>query len=438
MAALKPYASNPFYWEWDGKPVILLGSSSEDNLFQVEHFASELRRLARSGGNYVRCTMSSRDRDNVWPFSKLDSGLYDLTRPGEEYWRRFREFLAECRANRIVAQIEVWDRFDFAREPWSANPFNPKNNVNYDAAESGLREAIESHPGACENDFFHTVPALRNNEVVLEHQRRFVNWLLEVTREYDSVLYCMDNETNDDPEWGWYWANYIAERAQEAGTVVHQTEMWDAHDLTSAEHRNTIDHPELFSFLDISQNNHRPADRHWENAVRMREIVAASDTIRPLNSVKIYGSNDGRYGSRRDAEERFWRNIFAGLASSRFHRPPAGIGASPLSLRHVMSMRMFAEVYPFYAGAPAREVLLNNSWNEAYCNATDDGRFAVFFTDGGHVQLAVSEGARYSLKWLEIDACRWHPVRHEHETNGEIHLITPTDAGYWAVVVEPV
>jgi hypothetical protein len=213
--------------------------------------------------------------------------------------------------------------------------------------------------------------------------------------------------------------------------------MWDDHDVTGAEHRNTIDHPELYEFLDISQNNHSPAERHWRNAVATWKLIEESGAIRPLNSVKIYGSSDGRYGNRRDAEERFWRNIFAGLASSRFHRPPSGIGATPRSLRHVQSMRMLTEAYPFYEGAPRRDLLLNNSWNEAYCNATPDGRCAVFFTDGGHVSISVPAGARRSLRWLEIDACRWHPVRHEHEVDGTVHLMPPVDAGYWAVVVEP-
>ena len=34
----------------------------------------------------------------------------------------------DCNAGEIVVQIELWDRFDFAREPWQDNPFNPKNN----------------------------------------------------------------------------------------------------------------------------------------------------------------------------------------------------------------------------------------------------------------------------------------------------------------------
>ena len=31
---IRPYAKNPRYWQYNGKPVMLLGGSNDDNLFQ--------------------------------------------------------------------------------------------------------------------------------------------------------------------------------------------------------------------------------------------------------------------------------------------------------------------------------------------------------------------------------------------------------------------
>ena len=57
---IQPYAPNPFYWQYKGAPVLLLGGSVEDNLFQIADIEPHLDLLQSVGGNYVRCTMSSR------------------------------------------------------------------------------------------------------------------------------------------------------------------------------------------------------------------------------------------------------------------------------------------------------------------------------------------------------------------------------------------
>ena len=64
----------PFYWTFRGEEVLLLGGSDEDNLFQMTHVEEHLALLHDAGGNYVRCTMSSRDSGNVWPFKKKRRG----------------------------------------------------------------------------------------------------------------------------------------------------------------------------------------------------------------------------------------------------------------------------------------------------------------------------------------------------------------------------
>ena len=68
VGRIRPWPGNPCYWEYRGEPGLLLGGSVEDNLFQVESVREQLDLLADCGGNYVRCTMSSRDEGNVWSF----------------------------------------------------------------------------------------------------------------------------------------------------------------------------------------------------------------------------------------------------------------------------------------------------------------------------------------------------------------------------------
>jgi len=437
---IQPYARSPFYWQYKGKPALLLGGSVEDNLFQIPNLREHLDLLKSVGGNYVRCTMSSRDEGDVWPFARdPQTGLYDLNEPGAEYWQRFERFLDLAAEREIIAQFEMWDRFDFARAPWQANPYNPKNNINYTAAESGLLEEINTHPGRRENAFFRSVPTLENNEVVLQYQRMQVDKMLSISLRYGNVLYCMDNETNESPEWGWSWARYIKAKAAEAGVEVETTEMWDAPNLLEGGHAATFDHPEIYSFVDISQNNHRPANEHWENPQEIRRRLIASGHIRPMNSVKIYGANSGRYGSTRDAQERFWRNIFGGLASSRFHRPPAGLGLNEIAQAHIKSLRMFTDQMEITSCEPHNDLLGNRSWNEAYCTANPGIEYGVFFTDGGNVLLNVSDAGNMPLpvRWLDTRTRQWSDkaTAGEREDGGFLRLVTPTEEGYWAALI---
>ena len=439
---IQPYSRNRFYWQYKGRPVVLLGGSREDNLFQIPDIVEHLNLLAAVGGNYVRCTMSSRDEGDVWPFERDDrTGLYDLEKPGVEYWARFRRFLDLTAERDIIPQIELWDRFDFARDPWLSNPYNPANNVNYTAEMSGLKHEIRTHPGERESAFFHTVPALENNTVVLPYQQQQVDMLLSISLPYGHVLYCMDNETNDSPEWGAYWSRTITARAASAGVTAPTTEMWDDHDLLGPEHAHTLDHPETYAFIDISQNNHQVGFEHWTKPQEIRDRILASGHVRPMNSVKIYGANTGYYGTTRDAQERFWRNVFGGLASSRFHRPPSGLGLTPIVQAHLRSMRMLLTELDIFASEPHTDLVSHRSPNEAYCTAQPGIAYAVFFPDGGDVLLDVAAAAdrALTLQWLEIRASRWatDPTEVSVEMDGRtLRLRTPTEEGYWVALVK--
>ena len=81
---IKPYQENPRYWQYEGAPVLLIGGSREDNLFQIPDLREHLDLLRSVGGNYIRNTMSSRDPGNVWPFFK-SGDFFDLNQWNPEY-----------------------------------------------------------------------------------------------------------------------------------------------------------------------------------------------------------------------------------------------------------------------------------------------------------------------------------------------------------------
>ena len=99
VSAIEPYANNPWYWAVDGQPVLLLGGSDDDNLFQwpKEKLIPQLDRIQSACGNYVSNTMSDRKDGGfeVYPFAQNADGEYDLNEWNPEYWARFETFLEE-------------------------------------------------------------------------------------------------------------------------------------------------------------------------------------------------------------------------------------------------------------------------------------------------------------------------------------------------------
>lgn len=63
--ALQPWPENPWSWSDHGKPVLVLGGSDDDNLFQwpEKELIAQPDRLAAAGGNVIHSTKSDpRDK----------------------------------------------------------------------------------------------------------------------------------------------------------------------------------------------------------------------------------------------------------------------------------------------------------------------------------------------------------------------------------------
>ena len=375
--------SFPQYWEYHGDPVMLLGGSDEDNLFQLPGLENQLDLLVSVGGNYVRNTMSSRDSGNVWAFH-LDSetGIYDLNRWNPEYWRRFEELLELTSEREIVVQVEVWATFDFYRDNWEINPFNPKNNTNYSAERTKLPLEISTHPIYCDNPFFWSIPSHQNNMPLLNYQQAFVDKLLSYSLDFDHVLYCIDNETSVTSEWGRFWSDYIKKKASEKGKVV----------------------PELYSFVEISQNNHQRGQNQWDNGLRQIEKLIKAGNLRPVNNIKTYGNDLGQHGGgTHNGIQSFIRSTLFGSAAVRFHRPPSGLGLGDTAQEVIQSMRMATDRIDFFHAEPHNELLTDREENEAYCRAVPGKDYLVYFPDAGSVDLAVgSSGSGLEMDQLEI------------------------------------
>lgn len=401
---------HPQYFEFGGEPLLLLGGSDNDNLFQSGNVKEQLDHLKAAGGNYVRCTMSSRDEGDEWSFHlNKETDKYDLTQWNEVYWNRFHNFLKLTAEREIIVQIEVWATFDFYRSNWLKNPFNPENNQNYTVERTKLPTEVPSHPTRTNNAFFRTIPSSpETNFVVLGYQQKFVDKLLSYTLQYGHILYCIDNETSVSSEWGKFWAGYIKTRAKEETTQpVLVTEMWDPWDLDHIAHRQSFDHPEIYDFVEISQNNHKKGQEHWDNGRRQIERLKKRGFLRPVTNVKIYGANQGKHGGDdNDAIEKFVRNVLFGAASARFHRPTSGIGVSEKARAVIRSLRMATDSIDFFRARPFHEPLSNRDDNEAYAIGNSGGEMIVYFPGKGQVNLEIPQ-KKFQIHWLDVNKAAW-------------------------------
>ncbi len=419
---IKPYEENPRYWQYKGEPVLLLGGTKDDSLFQIPDLKEHLDLLASVGGNYIRNTMSDRPDKGfeVYAFKQLPNGKYDLNQWNEEYWNRFKNMLRWTNERDIIVQIEVWDRFDYMDSKevtrWQIHPYNPKNNINYTYEESGFAESYFDHPSRDRHPFFHTIPGMdqyqKKYDCIRKYQEQFVEKLLSFSLQYGNVLYCMNNETSTSPQWGQYWIRFIRERAEQKDVDVYLTDMfdngWKPHESETVQME--IDNPQIYTFIDISQVNSRNFNQdHWDRfqwvASRVKE-----NAPRPLNHTKIYSDGQSSWGSGtpKDGIERFWRNILGGAASSRFHRPPTGIGLNELSQACIRSARMVETQIKFWDVEPRMDLLDNRESNEAYLTANPGEAYILFFTDGGSVQLDLRNcPGRFQVKWIDITHAKW-------------------------------
>ncbi|MDR8389680.1 hypothetical protein NC796_00935 [Aliifodinibius sp. S!AR15-10] len=404
--AIQPYHENPWYWEYHGEPILLRGGSDDDNLFQWtgDRLINHLDSLESVGGNYVRNTMSDRDEGSVYAPKEIEDGMYDLNQWNEEYWDRLEFFLEETQKRGIIVQLTLWDWFDLSG--LSDHPYNPENNINW--PEGTIEDREDFYGGSI----------YENKKAVLEYQRRFIDKLLSITLDYDHILYNINNESTIGAEWENYWAKYLNDAASSQDRNIHITSMQL---LPGNSVRHVMTNRDLYSFVEVSQNNQNAAGtvgyKHYENLLHWRNMInAQQEGPMPMNNVKVYGVGVGENtaaGTEQEAIERFWRNIFAGSASARFHRPGGGrwgLGLTEKAQRTITAASMFLDEFDVFNAKPYEGCeTIGNSIRADYCLANVGKEYAVYFPDGRST-VAVDPWVymeEVTVKWLNLTSGEW-------------------------------
>ncbi len=496
-AQIEPYAANPWYWQYQGEPIMLYGGSDRDNLFQwtsswaqsltgtATSLAQHLDLLQSLGGNYLRNTMSSRqylpagafDWDSLpQPFAKV-GGQFNLNQWNPTYWNRLDTLLSEAQSRGMIVQLELWDRnnergnSNASGNPWFDSAWNPNNNSNYDWSDTPLLTEGKNNPA----NPFH-LAANTNDPVLLPFQERFVEKIIDTVIDggYDNVIYQVDNESGipgnsfnggqdpnnslePDPFWAQKVLDYAASKGETAYVVtqrrfqepsVYTTTVFQ--DANNPEIRVPIEN-NSFNYTDISQNNGNSGQLQYDNFVWFRDQVEQDVRgARPINNTKSYYFNwptgtpfgDRTAGTDAEAGARMWRAVFGGAASFRFHRSTPtsvgirnGLGLSPEAVEHILGMTMLMDEIDIFSMVPDNDLLSSRSNDEAYSLAELGEQFAVFFTGDGNRSIQLDASSLTGDRQL-----RWLDVANSVWTDvvaptSSFVTLTAPGTGQWVAVL---
>ena len=257
---IQPWSRDARYWQYKGQPVLLLGGSKDDSLFQIPDLEAALDEMAAVGANYIRNTMSDRQDKGfeLYPFKRLADGKYDLDQWNEEYWTRFENMLrwtsraGHHRADRGLGPIRLLPR------QLGAASLQPEEQRQLHLRAVGLRRAL---PG----------PSGQQQAAVLLHDAQAAEQpgraaVSAAVRGQDALLLAADTITcctawTTKPRARRRGAltgrSTSEQRAEEAGKQVCVTEMWDDWDLKSEEHNAHVGSPRTIRFLPMSRRTTR-------------------------------------------------------------------------------------------------------------------------------------------------------------------------------------
>jgi hypothetical protein len=92
--------------------------------------------------------------------------------------------------------------------------------------------------------------------------------------------------------------------------------------------------------------------------------------------------------------ETFCRNVIGGFASSRFHRPPSGLGLSRTSINCLLTIRKIEEKVKFRDLTPMMNLLETTGKIKHSFLQKEEKNYVLYFTGPGTQFLTLANGIR--------------------------------------------
>jgi Cellulase (glycosyl hydrolase family 5) len=203
QSTLRVSEKYPRYFEYQGKPLILLGSGEHYGAVLNPDFDYQqyLNTIAAEGLNYTRIftgqyaesydpgtfgilknTLGPAKGRLLTPYLRSNEQGYvfggnkfDLTQWDENYWSRLRAFVAAAEQKGIIVEITLFTAL-YSDEGWKSSPLCAESNIN--ATENVGKDSA----------------FVLKNEQILAFQTAFVQRIAHELHAFDNVLYEIQNE----------------------------------------------------------------------------------------------------------------------------------------------------------------------------------------------------------------------------------------------------
>ena len=438
---IQPWSENPRYWQYQGQPVLLLGGSKDDNLFQIPDLKEHLDEMAAAGANYIRNTMSDRQDKGfeVYPFRQLPDGKYDLDQWNDEYWKRFENMLRWTAERDIIVQIEVWDRFDYSTATTGSRiPTTRRTTSTTPTSSRASPSTIRTIRAATSSRSSSPRPSSGTTRSCCRTSSGSWTRCSRHSLKYDHVLYCMDNETSAEEAWGAYWAEYhppAGGRGRQAGLRDR-----DVGRLGSEVRRAPAD-ASIIPSGTISSTSRRTTRRRARSTGTTSSGSASTSPRqpRPLNTVKTYGADGGRFGERPGRT----RTLVAARARRRGlgALPPArfGPGAVRAGGRFASRAARKLESLDQALGRRTGQRTAQRSRGERGLPGRRAGRRLRPLLHQRRLRGAGSDQGihgPFEVRWIDIRTGEWG--KHETIQGGSVVTLRAPADGHWvAAIVRP-
>jgi hypothetical protein len=424
---LKHYRHNPRYFEYRGKPIMLVGSGEHYGavLNTMFDYRAYIDTLAKDGLNQTRAfsgtywelpgefniednTMGPAEDDVLCPWVKNDAGLYDLSQFNDAYFARLRDYASLAQEKGVMIEYVLFC-FWYNEALWRNSPMHPARNVQ------GV--------GPQNKEDVYTL-----DTPLLPHMEAFVRKAVTELNAFDNVYFEVTNEPYSRHDHTDYrpWQSRIAQ-------VVAETEA-------------TLPNKHLIA---MNFQNRGMQVKALPAGVGVANFHYAQPEAALLNqhlNVPVVDDETGFAGQRaKPYRKEAWRFLMAGGAgfshldysftttypdgTAPITGSTPGYGGADLR-RQLAFLKRFLEEIEAWRMTPEPALLAWNSGPVPASTLVDAGRcYAIYWADAGDLErvgISLPSGD-YEFRWLDPVACETISTEHKSHAGGHCHCTLPAN-----------
>jgi len=419
---------NPHYFEYKGKPFIVVSSGEHYGsvINPAFDYIKYLNTLQKDGMNYTRIFTGAmywevEDAFGItnntlapaagtvlapWKRSNVQGNTnggnkFDLDQWDEEYFNRFKSVVEEAQKRNIIVEVTLFTSI-YSDKSWNTCPVNPQNNIN-NITISDYKKV-------------HTL----GNGNLLKYQEKFVKRIVTELNKYDNVIFEIQNEPWADQPVGKnkpnFWEKLIPDNWESRIDIPSdssiQWQSYIAKIITDTE--KTLDKKHLIA--QCYCNFMYPVEDVIPSAsiINFHYDWAEAATFN-YGWNKVIGFDESGFAGSDDDTYRQQAWVFlmsgGGLFNNLDYSFAVGYedgtlsqkapgGGSPLLRKQLLILRKFFESIDFINFSPDREVIALSPGAYSYSISNRKDQFAIYLTGKAKtIQLNIPAG-KYQVQWM--------------------------------------